>query len=400
MSSTDPTMTITGTTTGTTGSSWRATITDTGGIHPRDGEAPNWFVAADDRWHTPSGEATIRQRRIEGTPVTETRLRVPTGDVVQRIYSVVHGDGLTVVEVENESTLPVAIAFDRRDLLTDRQIADVPIEGIDLPAGSFVLPLGHKAVTRVAISHSGQGAGPMPSNLLTFTQVVNGWLALTEQAGRLVLPDGAGGAAAAEAATAARCELALGAIPPSLDAPAQFAVALGELVRLNEDPDHWLPELAEAVEALAPLGGWAEDIALRSARRVLVAAGESRAVRDIDRIETNRRSAQPPVDVPIDLLVIPWIEHRCVSRDALFPTGIPIDWLGHAVETYGMPTVGDSSLSFAVRWHGARPAVLWEQHGSPIELAAPVVAPGWRSSEAKGEALWPAPPTPAATSFS
>jgi hypothetical protein len=389
-------MTTNETTTGTTGSSWRATIRECGSIHPWEGEALNWFVAADDRWHVPSEEAAARQIRIEGTPVTETRLRVPTGDVVQRIFSVAGFGGLTVVEVENESTMPVAVAFDRRDVLTDRLIADVPIEGIELPPDSFVLPLGHKAVTRVAIGHSGPSAGPLPSSLPTVARVVNGWLVLS----RMLLPDGLGGAAAAEAATAARCELALGVIPHAGDSPAAFAVALGELVRMNEDPEPWLPELAGAVESLAPATGWPADVGLQSARRVLVAADEPRATRDIDRIVAARASAIPPDKVPADLLVIPWIEQRCASGGALFPTGIPADWLGLPVETYDLPTIGDSAVSFAVRWHGARPAVLWEQHGSPIELTAPVAAPGWRSSEPKGEVLWPEPPKQSSPSFS
>ena len=52
-----------------------------------------------------------------------------------------------------------------------------------------------------------------------------------------------------------------------------------------------------------------------------------------------------------------------------------------------MPTVGASTVSLGVRWHGERPAVLWEQVGDPVELRAF----GWSSAERSGEALWPAP---------
>jgi len=44
-----------------------------------------------------------------------------------------------------------------------------------------------------------------------------------------------------------------------------------------------------------------------------------------------------------------------------------------------------------VRWHGARPAVLWEQSGARVRLTSPVLAPDWHSIEAAGDALWPAP---------
>ncbi|MFZ2442582.1 MAG: hypothetical protein WAW51_09490, partial [Ilumatobacteraceae bacterium] len=47
---------------------------------------------------------------------------------------------------------------------------------------------------------------------------------------------------------------------------------------------------------------------------------------------------------------------------------------------------------FAIRWHGERPAVLWEQSGDAVALSAPVLAPDWHTTEVKGEALWPQPP--------
>jgi hypothetical protein len=44
-----------------------------------------------------------------------------------------------------------------------------------------------------------------------------------------------------------------------------------------------------------------------------------------------------------------------------------------------------------VRWHGERPAVLWEQTDPGTDLTAPVCAPDWHTTELRGEALWPAP---------
>ncbi|MFP5488108.1 MAG: hypothetical protein ACLGHQ_07370, partial [Acidimicrobiia bacterium] len=256
-------------TTGVTGSRWRASITPWGGLRPWDGEAIDWYVAADDRWHVPSREAAVRQRRLDGTPVTETRVRVPNGDVVQRIYSVVDGGGITVIEVENESTLPVAVAFDRRGVLTERPIADVPVDGIELPPAAFVLPLGHKASLRIGVPHGGSGDGRLPASLPTATQVVRGWTALTERASRFVLPDGERGSALVERIAAERSELALGAVPHAEDDPVGYCLALGELVRMGERPEHWLPELVDAVAAVGPRPGWEEDVALAAADRVL-----------------------------------------------------------------------------------------------------------------------------------
>jgi hypothetical protein len=379
-------------TTGVTGSRWRATITPWGGLEPWDGEPLDWYVAADDRWHVPATEAAVRQRRVAGTPVTETRVRVPNGDVVQRIYSVVDAGGVTVVEIENESTLPVAVAFDRRGVLTERPVGDVPIEGIDLPDTAFVLPLGHRATVRIGVPHGGTGGGRLPARLPTATQVVRGWTTLTERASRLVLPDGERGSALAERITAERSELALGAVPHPVDDPVACCLALGELVRMGERAEHWLPELVDAVAAVGREPGWDGDVALAAADRVLAAGEERRARRDLARILAGRMAAPPPTAVPDGLRVVPWIERLMCTDGALLPAGLPSAWLGQPVEVHGVPTVGAATVSFAIRWHGVRPAVLWEQSGGPVELTSPALAPGWCSAAPTGEALWPAPP--------
>lgn len=380
-------------TTGVTGSRWRASITPRGGLLPWDGEPIEWYVAADDRWHVPATESAVRQQRLDGTPVTETRVRVPNGDVVQRIYSVVDGGGITVIEIENESTLPVAIAFDRRDLLTERPIVDVPIEGIDLPDTAFVLPLGHKTTIRVGVPHGEPRGGRLPPGLPTAVQVVRGWTTLTERASRFVLPDGERGSALVERIASERSELALGAVPHADDDPVAYCLALGELIRMGERPEHWLPELVDAVAAVGPEPGWDGDAALAAADRALAAGDEHRARRDLARIVARRNPSPFPAAVPDGLRALPWIEQLMATGGALVPTGLPAAWLGQSLEVYGVPTIGASTLSFAIRWHGARPAVLWEQWGDPVELTSPMLAPEWRSTESKGEALWPEPAT-------
>lgn len=380
------------TTTGTTGSAWRASITPWGAVVPWDATPRiDWYVAADDRWHVPAEEPTVRQVRLDGTPVTETRVRVPGGDVVQRIASVPDDGGVTVIEVENESTMPVAIAFDRRGVLTERPLADIPIEGIDLPAGSFVMPLGHRASLRIGIAHGRARSGALPSNLPTARQVANGWLATTERASRFVVPDGADGRSLAERITGLRCEIALGQIPAAGDDAPGFAIALGELVRMGDAPDPWLAELVEAVEAIAPSTRWVDDVALRSAQRVLVAAGEQRARRDLDRIVRGRPVSPRPDTAPDGLASMPWLESLFAFGTALFPAGLPPAWLGQPFEVHDVPTSPGSTVSYAIRWHGERPAILWEQFGDVETLTAPVAAPGWTTGEQRGEALWPPP---------
>ena len=82
-------------TTGVVGQRWRASVTAWGAIEPWDGSpALDWYVAADDRWHVPRAEPAVRQSRVQGTPVVETRLRVPGGDIVQTVYSCADAGGV------------------------------------------------------------------------------------------------------------------------------------------------------------------------------------------------------------------------------------------------------------------------------------------------------------------
>ena len=190
-------------TTGVTGGGWRATVTAWGAVEPwRDGAVLDWHIAADDRWHSPQREAAVRQRRIDGTAVVETRVRIPDGDAVQRVYSVPDHGGLTIIEVENESPLPIAVAFTHAGLLSVRP-PTAPIEGISLPEGSVAFPVGHHSTLVVAIAHDGRGAGPLPHGMPTVAGVVRGWLTTVERASRLLLPDGA----LNERVVAERCEL-------------------------------------------------------------------------------------------------------------------------------------------------------------------------------------------------
>ncbi|HNH96905.1 MAG TPA: hypothetical protein PLY51_15135, partial [Microthrixaceae bacterium] len=76
----------------------------------------DWWIGAEDRWHHPSREASVRQRCVGGSPVVETAVRVPGGDVVSRSYAVQAHAGdwrgtAVVVEVENRTAVPVALAF-------------------------------------------------------------------------------------------------------------------------------------------------------------------------------------------------------------------------------------------------------------------------------------------------
>ncbi|BAN01810.1 hypothetical protein [Ilumatobacter coccineus] len=397
----------------------------------------DWYVAADDRWHVPADEPTIRQRRIEGTPVLETRLRIPDGDAIQRVWAVPDAGGTVVVEFENESPLPIAVSVAGMDVVTERPTSDVPIQGIELPDDAIVLPVGHHATVRVLLrsANSSGGFGSIPPAM----SVVRGWTRVTEQASRLVLPD----EALVDAVNAARCDLLLeGPVDPDAD-PVGFLLDVAELVRCGDSAEAWLLEIVEPVERVARETSAAADAsdrreafdAVRSARLIAQRAGDERASADLERLaadlaagrsgrrwwkgrsgDVDRADTAPAASTPPALSsladvrrstsvgrFVRSIERRIVDvvdpvsgGASLLPGGVPTGWLGTNFEVHGIPTGPVSTASFAIRWHGERPAVLWEQHQGEVRLDSPTIDPEWSTVDASGETLWAAPAVPKA----
>jgi hypothetical protein len=102
---------------------------------------------------------------------------------------------------------------------------------------------------------------------------------------------------------------------------------------------------------------------------------------------------------------------REVSDGVAVCSMLPDAWRGQGIEVHAAPT-HHGVLSFAVRWHGDRPALLWDlkRHAgapdgaTPVRITAPGLDPNWSSTETKGEALLAAPTSalarPAGGSFS
>jgi hypothetical protein len=64
---------------------------------------------------------------------------------------------------------------------------------------------------------------------------------------------------------------------------------------------------------------------------------------------------------------------------------LPPEWLGQPVDVRGAP-IRPGRLSYSVRWHGHRPALLWEAPPG-VQVRAPGLDPSWASEEPAGEAL-------------
>jgi hypothetical protein len=211
--------------------------------------------------------------------------------------------------------------------------------------------------------------------------------------------------AVATAIAAARCDLLLHGPTDPRDDPAGFLLDVGELVRLGDPPEAWLLRTVRVLEAIATRPGAEIDAAIQRAERVARLAGDDRAAGDLHRVARRRRddgvdAGPPPTwDVVVTRSTatssagrLAWgAERVLVDGHDLLPAGLPQHWLGVDFEVHGVPTSADSTLSFAVRWHGERPALLWEQSGGSLELTASVLDPEWSNPAISGEALWPAP---------
>ncbi|MHB8467186.1 MAG: hypothetical protein ACYDH6_13490 [Acidimicrobiales bacterium] len=229
---------------GTIASPHRAVVDRAGLVTARPhGWSVDWWIGAEDRWHFPSREATVRQTLLGTEPVVETALRVPGGDAVARAYAVVGGAGLgdlAVIEVENCSAVPIAVAFAVRpynaeglapihhvEVLDDRIVVDrdlallLPRAPAAAAASSFadgdvaeavtsgvkdaprsarcdigmaqavaIFPLAHRATIRVALPLGPATAASLPSRLPAAADVARAWAVQATRGLRVECPDG------------------------------------------------------------------------------------------------------------------------------------------------------------------------------------------------------------------
>jgi hypothetical protein len=217
---------------GTVGAPERPLVDPCGLLTGPAGWSVDWWVNAGERWHRPSRDHTIRQSLVSAAPVVETRLRVPGGDVVSTSYAV---PGQAVMEVTNDSPVPVAVAFavrpygplhravvrtielrDDRLVLVDGRLGLVlphPPSGavfaagddpdvLDDPLGpgdgkvtcqagraraAFVFPLAHRTAIRVALPLTGRQA---PGAMADAETVARGWSAQAARDVEASLPPG------------------------------------------------------------------------------------------------------------------------------------------------------------------------------------------------------------------
>ena len=407
---------------GIRGGGWNAIVNERGSVRLNDGSPVlDWHIAADDRWHDPSTEPSVRQTRRAGVPVIETRLRIPGGDAIQRVYAVADAGGLVVIEITNESTLPIAVAFTRPDLVSSRTPSPRGAQGIELPAGSVVFPVAHGSTLRVAVRAAMHVANAVENTVVdverlpSFEQLQKGWLKSVEQAGYVIVPEGAVAPLVARLRSDALIlsgheieDWSIGAGGDCANDPVAYILTLQELLRMGEKltgdsaqihVDH-AARLAQCVETLlkdhkkSSILPWDVERALFAAQFVFARIGENRAADDVAAAQMRLSSAaEPPNVMPTDIRAIAWVEEKMVAvqRDGsvqIFGRGIPRLWLGANLECHRVAAGPLHTVSFGIRWHGEKPALLWDVSGpAGVKLDAGICDPTWSSVESTGETL-------------
>ncbi len=177
----------------------------------------SWGVGADDRWHFADNEMSVRQALVEDGISPETRMRVPGGDIVQRMNVISIGlDSAALIEYENETPVPVAVVIilenyghleidgpiaymmsnqiihaskpvasccsseDMQGLLRSIEEGEPqpPRKGATLDAtrsAALLFPLPHATKLRLLISSEGISGLPNPKECPSFTEIANGW---------------------------------------------------------------------------------------------------------------------------------------------------------------------------------------------------------------------------------
>lgn len=170
--------------------------------------------------------------------------------------------------------------------------------------------------------------------------------------------------------------------------------------------------LAAAVDLLAG-AGQPEAAALVAALPAAAAPGGSKpAGLPLDQVADGNRAGGPEAGgtrfAATSAILLRSVRGGLVDDDApldgppaidLF-SGFPTAWLGQGIEVHDAPT-RHGLVSCAVRWHGERPALLWDRRPWPdsppddtVTLSAWALDPTWRSADERGEALLSAPAPP------
>ncbi len=381
------------TTTGSVGSAQQVRVDPRGMIASPDASwAIEWWVGADDRWRMPDREVSVRQSLADAVPVVRTAMRVPGGDAVQHVYGA--GPGVIAVQLENDSPAPFVVA------LVVRHVQRVAVDGatvtfdgasLTLPGpparwavtadatteavvtsgraeagpfepradrgghleAAFLVPLAHRATRRAALAL--EGTVPDPSRLPAPEEAARGWQAQLRRGMTVELPDAALDVAVTSARAAALLAAARRPVSPAI-------------VAALED---W--GLDAEVREVWPSLGWRAR--RRAHRRPATPAGAPEL--------TTALEAGDPASLLLALRRL--LVHETAAATLTLLADLPPQWRGASLTVHDAPTrLGP--VSYAVRWHGRRAALLWDAPEGAV-LRVPGLDPGWVAVEPRGDAL-------------
>lgn len=348
-----------------------------------DGSAARlrWWIGAEDRWHRAEDEIAVRQDRLGVAPAYETAMRIPSGDAVARVWAIGAPGEPIIIEIENRSVAPMVAALvvspvdadggdgdgstlrlDRgTELVTHRpprtrvRAADLGALAGALDAGApsggsgrclaLLQPVAHRTVMRAVVFLDGRRRSDLDLvSVPDASTTTAGWTAVGATAMRIVVSD----PAYQDTIDRARVDCLLAAGTRDADA-----------------------------DVFGALEDWGFDDEARAVWRRLSWSGRRRA----------RQRRAPVPDTPASVLRAAR-DSVVVERDDGTVELVPVaPILGAAVEVHDAP-VRAGSVSYALRWHGDRPALLWDVHASrPVRLVAPGLDTGWSSIETSGDAL-------------
>jgi hypothetical protein len=424
-------------------------VVDPGGLLTPCGQAwsIDWWVQSGNAWHLASRGAVVRQRLVGHAPVVETAMRVGGGDVVCTAYGVPGGGA--VVDVTNQTPMPIAVALvvgpARPDAAGVETIAwdgqrGVCVDGrpavlfARVPAGAagrsweeeellvrlessdaswrtvrcarrraqaaFVFPLPRTTSARAVVA---LGADPvrLPSSVPGPAEVARGWDRLVASALAVDLPAQRLGDAVEVCRR--RLLLAQDAAPP---ARAVATAAQWGLVAPSSAPKRRgrrrVPRPSGPGPAISHRSGGLDPRATLERAVFELAEGEADGLvrlRWALEVATDAWTWPTVIDpghatgTEDDILVtaafLDAVRELLVAERrhgvALCPHW-PEEWGRAGLDVRRVPTSG-GLLSFAIRWHGDRPAVLWELEGPAVRFTAPGLDPAWSATASSGEAL-------------
>jgi len=282
---------------------------------------------------------------------------------------------------------------------------------------AMVFPLPHRASLSIQLNLEGEP----PTRVATPGEIASGWRTISARAAEIQVPDSrlveawrrvvpdlmiaAGSADPLEAAEAAPW-LDLAGFPEEADRARATVIVAAEAGRLNGpaaaaaitalasrelragEPSG----LSELVDLLVSAAGASIDRTTLTAAAVALGPSTDGAADQLMRLAKSLPESPTPDPTSIVARGAAAIIGRLVGPVRpgeldLLPA-IPTEWFGQPVDIRGVVThVGQ--MSFSLRWHGARPALLWERQGGPSDavITCTGLDPAWSSSERTGEAL-------------